>query len=101
MHQGPQRKHQAGVLAGIASQALRQTQAHKIERGPWFMQRGWLGETVEEYFVGVAMLPGKLEITLTGLREGSGAAESSEEFHAGLEAQCTKNIVAIPVTLVK
>src|SRR5271167_372649 len=47
------------------------------------------------------MLPGKLEIAPAGLRKGLGAAESGEEFPAGLEAQRPKDIVAVPVTLVK
>jgi hypothetical protein len=101
VHQGPQRKHEASVFARSSAQALRQTKAHQIEGGPWFVQGWGLRESVEEDFIGMAMLEGKFQITLTGLGERSGAAERREEFHAGAEAHRAKDVVAVAVTLVQ
>jgi hypothetical protein len=101
VHQRPQRKHEASVFAGISSQALRQAQTHKIEGRPGLVE-GWrLRESIEENFVGVAMLEGKLQIALASLGQRSGAAQRCEEFSAGPHAHGSKNIVAVVVTLVE
>ena len=63
---------------------------------------GWrLRESIEQNFVGVAMLQGEFQIALASLRERPGAAERCEEFGAGLHAHGAKNIVAVVVTLVE
>ena len=100
MHQGPQREHEAGVLARRSSQTLGEMLAHQIERWPWLVQGGGFGEPVIEHFVGVTMLKGKLEIDLASLGQRVRAAETGEEFVARLDAQCPKNIVPIAVALV-
>jgi hypothetical protein len=65
------------------------------------VERGRLGESVEEHFVGVRILQGVLEIALAGLGERAGASEGGEELDAGLDAQSAENIFAIAVTLIE
>jgi hypothetical protein len=61
---------------------------------------GWrLRESVEENFVGVAMIEGKLEVALASLGQGAGAAQGGEEFDPGLDADGAKDVVAVLVTL--
>jgi hypothetical protein len=59
-----------------------------------------LADAVEQHFIGVGTLEGKLEITEYGLAKRAGAAEGSEKIFAGLYAQGAENIVAIAVPLV-
>src|ERR1700734_2871991 len=101
MHQRPHREHKPSVLAGSSAEALGQTQAHEIERGPGFVQRGRLGESIEEHLVGVGMLKSKLEVAFAGLSDGPGAAEGGEEIDAGLDADRAENIVAVVVALIE
>ena len=70
------------MLAGSSSQALGQTLAHQIERWPGFVQGRGFGELVIEHFVGMAMLEGKFEIGLAGLRQSAGVAKGSEKSYA-------------------
>jgi len=100
MHQRPERKHEAGVLAWSSSQALGEMLAHQIEGWPRLVQRRGFGEPVIEHFVSVTMLKGKLEIILASLSQGARAAETGEEFIACLDAQRAKNIIAIAIALV-
>jgi hypothetical protein len=101
MHQRPQREHQASVFTRSSAQTLGETLAHEIERRPGFVERRRLREAVIEHLVGVGMLHGELEITLAGLGERSGAAESCEELDAGLDAYGAENIFPIAVALVE
>jgi hypothetical protein len=64
--------------------------------------QGWrLGKSVEEHLVGVGMFEGILEITFAGLSKGTGAAECSKEFDAGLDAYGSENILAVAIALVE
>jgi hypothetical protein len=64
------------------------------------VQGGWPGKSIEEYFVGVRMLQGILQISLARLGEGSGASEGGKEFDAGLDTQGPEDIVSVVITLV-
>jgi hypothetical protein len=66
------------VLVGCAAQTLRQAHTQEIERRPGLMEGRGLGKSVEEYFIGVGMLEGKLEIPFEGLGKSAGLAERGE-----------------------
>src|SRR5271168_5239602 len=64
--------------------------------------QGWgLRESVEEHFIGMAMLECELQIALTSLRKRLGAAKRREEVNAGPDAHRAEDIVAVGVTLVE
>jgi hypothetical protein len=64
--------------------------------------QGWrLRESVEKYFISVAMLEGELQIALTSLGERSGAAERREEFAASLKADRAEYVVTVAVAFVE
>ena len=100
MHQGPQREHEAGVLAGRASEALGNALAHEVERGPRFVQRRGFGKAIEEHFESVWVLESEMEITFAGLSDGAGRAHGVEEIAASLHAHATEKGFAITVALV-
>ena len=64
------------------------------------MQGRGLGELVMEHFIGVAMLEGKFEIGLAGLRQGAGPAKRGEKLYASLKTQRPKNIFPVTITFV-
>src|ERR1700689_2945703 len=100
MHERPNRKHKASVLAGSSAEALGEALAHQIERWPGLVQRWRLGKCVEEHSIGVRMFEREFEIALAGLRDGAGAAEDGEEFDASLDADGAENIVAVAIAFI-
>lgn len=100
MHQGPQREHEAGVLAGRASEALGDALAHEVERGPGLVQSRGFGEAVEEHFESVGVLESEMQITFAGLSDGAGRAHGVEQTAASLHAHATEKVFAIAVALV-
>jgi len=100
MHQRPQREHEAGVLAGRATEALGDALAHEIERGPGFVQRRGFGKAVEEHFESVRMLEGEIEVAFAGLGERAGRAHGGEEIAASLQADAAEKIFAVTVAFV-
>jgi len=64
------------------------------------MERGRLGEAIEEHFVHVRIIQRILEVTLTRLGQSAGAGQRREKFDPRLDTQSAKNVIPVLITLI-